>query len=63
MWQLSRQRISWQLIGRNFLNRNIYRLKKMGLDRFEPRTYALSEVLVTTRLSVQDNIKFEFIMN
>ena len=53
MWQLSRQNISRQTIGRQFfLKRNIYCLKnKTGPVRFEPRNFGVTGVFVTSRPS------------
>ena len=53
MWQLSRQQISWQIIGRKFhLKQNSSRLKKKQvLIRIETKTFTVQGLFVTSRLS------------
>ena len=58
MRQLSRQNISRKILGRQFyLKQKSSVLKKQVLVRFQPRTFAVPGVFVTSRLSVQDTLR------
>ena len=53
MWQLSRQNIAFQKNVGSFVC-VYFPLKKQALARFEPRTFAVSGVVVTSRLNVPE---------
>ena len=62
MWQLSRQTSSSQTLSRQFFEtENLLLEKKQGPVKFEPRTFAATGVLVTSRPNVVESQKNELV--